>query len=263
MCARCLSRSHNRLDGMHNASVRLNSGDPDQNTRCSLSNFVQNLCKVGQRGRRPIKKGDGRRKCRHEQFLVWPAFERTSKPVARSHYHPSILPLPLSPLSSFAHSNMYPSTHALAMLPDSPLSLRPAALPSLPPSPNASGEHNNGNISDATAHAGTSRRHDSRANLPGPESFHPRNLSVDDVRVERQYHFSHCERSFHFFCRDLAFCSNSGPTWASTKDGHRACFDNEGGLPSRLASVAVVGAAGNRLGCSRCNVNDPTQETLH
>lgn len=205
MCARCLSRSHNRLDGMHNASVRLNSGDPDQNTRCSLSNFVHNLCKVGQRGRRPIKKGDGRRKCRHEQFLVWPAFERTSKPVARSHYHPSILALPLSPLSSFAHSNMYPSTHALAMLPDSPLSLRPAALPSLPPSPNASGEHNNGNISDATAHAGTSRRHDSRANLPGPESFHPRNLSVDDVRVERQYHFSHCERSFHFFAATLPF----------------------------------------------------------
>ena len=89
---------------------------------------MQNLCKVGQRGRRPIKKGDGRRKCRHEQFLVWPAFERTSKPVARSHYHPSILaPLPLPPLSSFAHSNMYPSTHAaaLATLPHSPVRGRP------------------------------------------------------------------------------------------------------------------------------------------
>ena len=140
-------------------------------------------------------------------YPVRHAIDRTSKPVARSDdYHPSILSLPSSPLSSlssFAHSNMYPSTHAASAMPPEPDSPCPtaAALPLLP-CPTREGEHNNGNISDATAHAAAAaaaaspllllRRapRESALGGPGHRTFQ-RNLSSDDVHVQRQYNFCH------------------------------------------------------------------------
>ena len=129
-------RSHNRLDGMHNASVRLNSGNPDQKpdaggraggraarpggSEMSRAKFMQ-----GGMWEDPLRRERGGNAAM-SNFWSGPPFRLRPNFEARSSKRlPSIHPLP-SPLSlsSFAHSNMYPSTHAhaLATLPHSPLS---------------------------------------------------------------------------------------------------------------------------------------------
>ena len=128
----CAQRSHNRLDGMHNACAQVlavGPSRPDANRLLTWSGGSERIrAKFMQGGmwEDPLGvRADGN--AAMSNFWSGPpslplAFERTSKPVARSDYHPSSLSLLFCP-----QQHVSEHAHALAM--------PPPCQPARPPCP--------------------------------------------------------------------------------------------------------------------------------